>query len=451
MSKVCLMSLGCPKNLVDAEMMLGFLKKDGFELTVQPEEAEVLVVNTCSFIEASKVESIDKILEMAEYKKSGRCKILVATGCLSQRYASALAQEMPEVDLFVGTGEFDRLPELLREKWKEATTRHRADTRVRPYEISSRQILPDPDLPRILATPAHYSYLKVSEGCSHKCSFCIIPKIRGGLKSRPMESIVTEVKDLAGRGVKEFNLIAQDLNEYGRERRDGTSLARLWTRLDQIPGDFWLRPLYMYPLLFNDELISVLKDSQHFARYIDMPLQHINERVMLSMRRGSPGRYVRKLLDKLKSEIPDLTLRTTFIVGYPAETDAEFQELYDFVREYEFDRVGIFTYSQEENTEAAGISDQLPEWVKSERRDRLMSLQKKISLKKNRSLVGKTLQALVEGPSEEDPRVLEARLSSQAPEIDGVTYLSAVMARPGQFISAKITEAHSYDLVASHE
>ena len=443
--KVCMVSLGCPKNLVDSEMMLGFLKRDGFELTVQPEEAEVLVVNTCSFIEDSKVESIDRLLEMAEYKKNGKCKLLVSTGCLSQRYGNALAQDMPEVDVILGTGEFDRLPKLLTEK----LSLDHEGPETSSLQVSARQILPDPDLPRILATPKHYSYLKISEGCSHRCSFCIIPKIRGDLKSRPMDSILRETQGLVAQGVKEFNLIAQDLNEYGRDRRDGSGLSQLLQSLDQVPGDFWYRPLYMYPLLFNDGLISVLKDSAHWTRYLDMPLQHVSDRILKSMRRGSSSRYIRQLLEKLKKRISDLTLRTTFIVGYPGETEADFKELCNFVQEYEFDRVGVFAFSPEENTEAFDLPDSIPDEIKIERRDTLMALQQEVSRRKNEALIGKEVKVLVEGPSVENAWVLQGRQASQAPEIDGVTYLSEGIARPGEFISAKIQEAHDYDLVAS--
>jgi ribosomal protein S12 methylthiotransferase len=307
--------------------------------------------------------------------------------------------------------------------------------------ISQRQILPDPDLPRIQATPKHYTYVKISEGCSHICSFCIIPKIRGRLKSRPIDSIVREVQEKVAKGVKEFNLIAQDLNEYGRDLKDGSHLAKLLKELDAIEGDFWLRPLYMYPLEFNDRLIGVLRDGEHIVKYVDMPLQHINERILLSMKRGSPSRYVRQLLTKLKTNIPEITIRTTFIVGYPGETEEEFQELYDFVREYEFDRVGVFRYSQEEGTTAAELQDQLPTPVKEERYHRLMRLQQKISLKKNRSLIGKTFRILSEGPG--------GRLPTQAPEIDGVTYLLEGGSRMGEFISAKVIDAKDYDLIAT--
>ena len=449
MKKICLISLGCPKNLVDAEMMLGFLKKDGFDFTSRPEEGEVIVVNTCGFVEDSKRESIGQILEMAKYKEEGRCKVLVATGCLSQRYSEQLSKEMPEVDLFIGTGEFDRLSGLLRERFAPSPTTIAHESEIPSPAggegsrvlVTSRQILPDPDLPRVLATPKHYSYLKISEGCSHICSFCIIPKIRGRLKSRPIDSIVREVRELVDRGVKEFNMIAQDLNEYGRDLKNGSNLAELLVELNRIEGDFWLRPLYMYPLEFTDELIGVLRDSEHIVKYVDMPLQHINERVLLSMKRGSPSRYVRQLLTKLKKNISDIAIRTTFIVGYPGETEEEFRDLCDFVNEYEFDRVGVFKYSIEEETAAAELSDQLPAEVKEERYHRLMSLQQKVSLKKNRSLVGKEFKVLCESPS-------QGRLSIQAPEIDGITYLSGASPQTGEFVLTKVVKAHEYDVIA---
>src|SRR4029450_11992825 len=262
LKKVCLVSLGCPKNLVDAEMMLGFLKKDGFEFTTAPEEGDVIVVNTCGFVEDSKKESIDRLLEMAEYKKKGRCRVLAATGCLTQRYSRQLSEEMPEVDLFVGLGEFDRLGEFLRENLSEAPKESRVHVEHNPETsfMTARQILPDPDLPRVLATPQHYAYVKISEGCSHRCSFCVIPHIRGDLKSRPIDSIVREVRQAVEAGVKEFNLIAQDLNEYGKDLRDGSQLATLLTELNRIEGGFWIRPLYMYPLEFTDRLILLLTD-----------------------------------------------------------------------------------------------------------------------------------------------------------------------------------------------
>lgn len=457
--KVCLISLGCPKNLVDAEMMLGGLKRDGFAFTSQPEEAEVIVVNTCGFVADSKKESIEQIFEAARHKQTGRCEVLVASGCLTQRYSTELAKEMPEVDLFVGLSEFDKLAAMLREKFStsKSFSRVRVGERMLPEEAAAkrlsdfspiRQILPDPDLPRILATPKHFSYLKISEGCSHRCSFCVIPQIRGDLKSRPVASIVREVQELAARGVKEFNLIAQDLNEYGKDLRDGSNLAELIRRLDEVEGDFWLRPLYMYPLEFGDNLIDAMRGSKHLVNYVDMPLQHISERVLRSMKRGSPSKYVRQVLARLKAAIPDLALRSTFIVGYPGESEAEFEELYRFVEEVEFDRLGVFQYSREEGTAAAELKEQVPEGLKRERFERLMELQQGISLKKNQDLIGKRLRVLCEGPSEDSELVYQGRLSTQAPEIDGVTYLSGDGAHPGEFLEVEVIEAHEYDLVA---
>jgi ribosomal protein S12 methylthiotransferase len=443
-----LVSLGCAKNLVDAEMMLGFLKKDGFAFSTDPAESEVIIVNTCGFLEASRRESIERILEMARYKEEGECKILVASGCLTQKHGDELSKEMPEVDLFVGTGEFDRIGEFLKGKFPQVGAPGLAPLHGDRVHISDHQILPDPDLPRVLSTPKHYSYLKISEGCSHICSFCTIPSIRGRLKSRPMDSVVREVEQFAGQGVKEFNLIAQDLNEYGRDLKDGTNLAKLLEALDRIPGDFWLRPLYMYPLEFNDRLIATIRDSIHVVKYVDMPLQHISERVLLSMKRGSPSRYVRQLLGKLKKEMPGVALRTTLIVGYPGETEEEFQELGDFIFEVEFDRVGVFKFSVEEGTSAATLPGQLPQEVKDERYERLMGLQKKISLRKNKALVGRTFRALCEAQAPESPGFFQARLASQAPEIDGVTLIAGEDLPAGGFVNAKILKAADYDLIA---
>ncbi len=456
--KICLVSLGCPKNLVDAEMMLGFLAKDGFGFSTNPAESDVIVVNTCGFVEDSKKESIDQILKMAEYKEKGNCKVLVATGCLSQRYSETLSHDLPEVDAFVGLGEFDKLSGILRDQFAHSEKRVYVNenfdpsTSLRAENLSEftthRQILPDPDLPRILATPKHYTYVKISEGCSHRCSFCIIPHIRGDLKSRPISSIVREVKTQVENGVKEFNLIAQDLNEYGKDLRDGSNLTQLLSELSEIKRDFWIRPLYMYPLEFTDKLIAVMRDSERLVKYVDMPLQHINDRVMKSMKRGSPSRYVRQVLDKLKNAMPEIAIRTTFIVGYPGETEEEFQELYQFVKDYEFQHVGVFKYSQEEGTAAANLSDQIADEVKQDRFDRLMSMQQKISLKKNESFVGKTLRVLCERSSDR-PGHMQGRLAIQAPEIDGLTYLKITHKIPvsGEFIQAKITQAEEYDLV----
>ncbi len=452
--KISLISLGCPKNLVDAELMLGSLQKEGFSFSANPEEADVIVVNTCGFVEDSKKESIEELLRMAEYKKNGKCQTLVATGCLSQRYGNELSQDLPEVDLFVGLGEFDRLPALLKNQSKTSNRVVVNEQKEKPLKdnlsefTTHRQILPDPDHPRILATPKHYSYVKISEGCSHRCSFCVIPHIRGDLKSRPISSIVNEVEDFANLGVKEFNLIAQDLNEYGKDLRDGSSLTDLLQKLDQVSGDFWIRLLYLYPLEFTDRLIETLQKSKHVIPYIDMPLQHIHDRILRSMKRGSPGRYVKQVLGKLKTAMPNVTLRTTFIVGYPGETKEEFQALYDFVGETEFDRVGVFQYSPEEGTPAALLENQVPEEIKAERFHQLMSLQQKISEQKNQKLLGQDFQALIEKKSSERPGFYEARLQSQAPEIDGITYVQGENIDLGSFQTVQIIGAEEYDLVA---
>ncbi len=455
--KICLVSLGCPKNLVDAEMMLGFLAKDGFGFSTNPAESDVIVVNTCGFVEDSKKESIDQILKMAEYKESGNCKVLVATGCLSQRYSKTLEHDLPEVDAFVGLGEFDKLSGILREQFSEKHKKvyvnenfERDPLKKNLSEFTThRQILPDPDLPRILATPKHFTYVKISEGCSHRCSFCIIPHIRGDLKSRPIDSVVREVSALVTQGTKEFNLIAQDLNEYGKDLRNGSNLTQLLEELEKIPGDFWIRPLYMYPLEFTDRLIDVMKNSEHLVKYVDMPLQHINDRVMRSMKRGSPSRYVRQVLDKLKTAMPDIAIRTTFIVGYPGETNEEFEELYQFVKDYKFQHVGVFKYSQEEGTLAADLPEQIPDEIKEERFDRLMRLQQKISLENNQNLMGKTMRFLCERVSER-PGYMQGRLAIQAPEIDGLTYLKVTQQIPssGDFLNVKICKAEEYDLQA---
>ena len=446
--KVCLVSLGCAKNLVDSEIILGFLKKDGFELSVDPASSDVIVINTCGFLEASRRESIDKILEMARYKDSGSCRALVVAGCLTQKHGEELAADLPEVDLFVGTSEFDKLSELLRSQFNPSP-RHRGEGGRRPGEggrvvVSRRQILPDPDLPRVQSTLAHTTYVKISEGCSHTCSFCTIPSIRGGLKSRTIDSIVREVEGGVARGIKEFNLIAQDLNEFGRDLKNGSTLAGLLEKLDKIPGNYWLRLLYMYPLEFNDRLIGVIRDAEHVVPYVDIPLQHISERVLLSMRRGSPGRYVRQLLTKLKTAIPIIALRTTFIVGYPGETEKEFQELCDFVQEYEFDRVGVFQFSHEDGTPSAGLSDPIADEIKSSRYDCLMKIQQKVSRKKNAGLKGKIFTALTEGASSDSSQTV-ARLASQAPEIDGVTLIRGAC-ESGRFVSVRIVDTDDYDL-----
>ena len=440
MEKVHLLTLGCPKNLADSELMLGALTSAGFEITLDPEEAQVLLVNTCAFIEAAKKESIDAILEAAEVKKHGSGKRLVVAGCLSQRYATELAETMPEVDVFVGTGNFLDLPELLRRT--EAP-----EMRPIPY-AGAAHLLPTAQVARVKTGDFFTSYLKISEGCNHKCAFCIIPKIRGLHESRPLVDLVAEARNLAAGGVREINLIAQDLTAYGRDLRETASLAALLRELSQVEELHWIRLLYCYPNFVTSELLDAVAELPKVVKYIDMPLQHADDAMLRAMRRERSGDALRKLLDRIRARIPGVVLRTSFIVGFPGETDAAFERLQDFVRDEEFDRVGVFTYSREENTSAYDLPDQLPERVKRARRAELMAQQSQISLAKNRRLVGHEMEVLVEGPMPGRATRLRGRTAGQAPEIDGSVSLAGD-AEPGEFVRARIDKALSYDLHAT--
>lgn len=440
MEKVHLLTLGCPKNLADSELMLGALTSAGFEITLDPEDAQVLLVNTCAFIEAAKKESIDAILEAAEVKKRGFGKRLVVAGCLSQRYATELAATMPEVDVFVGTGNFLDLPELLRRT--EAP-----ESRPIPY-AGAAHLLPRAAIPRVKTGDFFTSYLKISEGCNHKCAFCIIPKIRGLHESRPTADLVAEARNLATGGVRELNLIAQDLTAYGRDLGQPSSLAALLRELSTIDDLRWIRLLYCYPNFVTDELLDAIAALPKVVKYIDMPLQHADDAMLRAMRRERSGAALVKLLERVRARIPGVVLRTSFIVGFPGETDAAFERLADFVRNQQFDRVGVFTYSREENTAAYDMADQVPERVKRARRSSLMATQSEISLAKNRGLVGREVEVLVEGPMPGRSTRLRARTSGQAPEIDGSVFLAGD-AEPGEFVRARIDKALSYDLHAT--
>ena len=440
MEKVHLLTLGCPKNLADSELMLGALTSAGFEITLDPEDAQVLLVNTCAFIEAAKKESIDAILEAAEVKKRGFGKRLVVAGCLSQRYATELAATMPEVDVFVGTGNFLDLPELLRRT--EAP-----ESRPIPY-AGAAHLLPRAAIPRVKTGDFFTSYLKISEGCNHKCAFCIIPKIRGLHESRPTADLVAEARSLAAGGVRELNLIAQDLTAYGRDLGQPSSLAALLRELSTIDDLRWIRLLYCYPNFVTDELLDAIAALPKVVKYIDMPLQHADDAMLRAMRRERSGAALVKLLERVRARIPGVVLRTSFIVGFPGETDAAFERLVDFVRNQQFDRVGVFTYSREENTAAYDMADQVPERVKRARRSSLMATQSEISLAKNRGLVGREVEVLVEGPMPGRSTRLRARTSGQAPEIDGSVFLAGD-AEPGEFVRARIDKALSYDLHAT--
>jgi len=440
MEKVHLLTLGCPKNLADSELMLGALTQAGFEITLDPEDAQILVVNTCAFIEAAKKESLDAILEAAEVKHRGAGKRLVVAGCLSQRYSEELREKLPEVDVFVGTGNFLDLPELLRRT-------ESPEARAMPYP-GAAHLLPRATAPRVKTGNFFTSYLKISEGCNHTCAFCIIPKIRGRHESRPIDDLVAEARALARGGVRELNLIAQDLTAYGRDLERPASLAALLSELSAVEDLHWIRLLYCYPNFVTDELLEKIAELPKVVKYIDIPLQHADDAMLRAMRRERSGAALHKLLGRVRARIPGVVLRTSFIVGFPGETDAAFRRLVDFVREIEFDRVGVFTYSREENTAAFDLPAQLPERVKRDRRAALMETQAEISLKKNRGLVGREVEVLVEGPLSGRATRLRGRTPGQAPDIDGSVFLKGE-AEPGEFVRARIERALSYDLYAS--
>jgi ribosomal protein S12 methylthiotransferase len=437
MEAVHLISLGCPKNTADSELMLGALVRAGFEVTMDPQQAQVLLVNTCAFIEPAKKESIDAILAAAEVKKNGAGKRLVVAGCLSQRYGSELCEQFPEVDIFVGTGNFLDLPELLRRS-------ERPELRPIPY-TGAAHLLPSADAPRVRTGDPFSAYLKVSEGCDHRCAFCIIPKIRGRHESRAIDDLVEEARGLAASGVREINLIAQDLTAYGRDLEPRASLAALLHRLAPVDGIQWIRLLYCYPNFVTDELLAAIASLDKVVKYIDMPLQHADDAMLRAMKRERSADALRSLLGRVRAAIPEVALRTSFIVGFPGETDAAFATLVDFVREQQFDRVGVFTYSREENTAAYGLADQVPEAVKRRRRAELMEVAAEISLAKNRGLVGREIEVMVEGAAPGRATRLRARTSAQAPEIDGMVLLSGE-ADPGEIVRARIERASTYDL-----
>lgn len=431
-------SLGCPKNLVDSEVMLGLLDKDDFAIVSPDQKSNITVINTCGFVDDSKKESIDAILEVAKNKTAGNLDLLVVTGCLSQRYAQDLPKLLPEVDIFIGTGEYDKLPGLIRHKLagKEGKT-----------YVENPRFVPDHLTPRIQTTAPHTKYLKISEGCSHRCSFCVIPFMRGDLRSRTPESISEEVKMGLARGVKEFNLVGQDLNEYGRDLADRPSLFKLLKDLEPIAGDYWLRLMYMYPLQFPDKLIKLIAEQQHIAKYVDIPLQHISDKMLKKMNRGSSSKYIYRLIDQLKTNVPDIVVRTTLIVGHPGETKEDFAELKKFVKDYEFDRVGVFKFSPEDGTPSFNMKGTVKEEVKEERLEEIMSVQQKISLKKNKKFIGKTIRAIYEGPSEQSELLGSARHQGQAPDIDGEILIRDGSAKPGDFCNVKIVDAFEYDLL----
>ncbi|HEY0879987.1 MAG TPA: 30S ribosomal protein S12 methylthiotransferase RimO [Archangium sp.] len=428
------MTLGCPKNRVDSEVMLGSLQHKGYELVQEPDAADVIVVNTCAFLKAAEKESVDNILELAEYKKTGKCNTLVVTGCLVQRHGEALSKELPEVDHFLGTSAYVQIGDLL------------------AAEASPRQIIPDPEyihtasVPKVNSMPGYTAYLKISEGCDNKCAFCIIPKLRGLQRSRPIADIVKEAKQLADSGVMELNLVAQDLTAYGHDLPGKPKLADLLKELVKVDVH-WIRLHYAYPRVFTDELIELMATEKKIARYLDMPLQHASDKLLLSMKRGRDSKFLKELLAKLRARVPGLVMRTSMIVGMPGETEEDFEMLKEFVKEQRFERLGVFQYSDEEGTAAFSYENKVPKQTIERRWREVMAIQKRINREQNKKLVGQRIEVLVEGPSEESEHLLVGRHEGQAPEIDGQVYINDGLAYPGEFVTLEITEAHDYDLV----
>jgi ribosomal protein S12 methylthiotransferase len=449
MTKVGFVSLGCPKNLVDSEVMMGILARGGYELTPRADEAEVLVVNTCSFIEAAQKESVDAILEMAEHKKFGAAKKLIVAGCLVERFRAQILEQVPEVDAVVGTGEVERILEAVE-----------GDLRVLPAQPP---VFLYHDLtPRIVTTPKHAAYIKIAEGCDHPCTFCIIPELRGKFRSRRFESVVREAENLAKAGAREITLIGQDTTSYGEDLglRDG--LPQLLEKLAQVDGLLWVRFLYAYPNRVTQKLLDTLAAHPKLAKYMDMPLQHASRNVLARMKRGSNGDAFLKLLERMRATIPGVTLRTSFIVGFPSETESDFEELCDFVKAAKLDWMGVFEYSDVDNAESYALDEKVDAKTIADRRSRLMAIQKKISRENLRSKYlrastsrsqDRTFTALIEGPSKDNPLVWEARLESMAPEIDGKLYLTDIelpngdIAAAGDAASVEITKADAYDLI----
>jgi ribosomal protein S12 methylthiotransferase len=453
MPKVGLVSLGCPKNLVDSEVMLGQLAARGWELVSAPEDADVIIVNTCSFIEPAKQESIDTILEMAGHKTRSRARRLVVAGCLVERYRQEILKEIPEVDFVIGTNELERVTEAcdLRDGSPAGPKSRNADrSSSRPFD----PYLYTEFTPRVLSTPSYSAYLKIAEGCDHPCSFCVIPQMRGKFRSRRFESVVREAENLARQGVRELVLVGQDTTSYGADLGLHDGLSLLIEELARIPELVWIRFLYCYPNRLTDRLVEAVAGSPKIARYFDIPLQHASRAVLKGMRRGSDGAQFLKVLGKIRAAIPGVTLRTTMIVGFPGETDEDFRALCDFVEEAEFDHLGVFTYSNEESSAAFSLPGSVAKGVAEKRRRKILSLQRRVSRKKLRDRVGQRLPLLVEGRAEETDLLFTGRLESQAPEIDGRVLINDFEGPEpvvGEFRWARITEAADYDLVARLE
>lgn len=442
--KIGVVSLGCPKNLVDSETMLGLIHEENYEITNDPSEAEIIIVNTCGFIESAKEESINTILQMAEYKKSGSCKYIIVTGCLSQRYAEELFNELPEADAIAGVEVYDEIGSIIKRVMNGE--RFIMLERSKPDVIYTSK---ETFLPRILTTPSYTAYLKIAEGCDNCCSYCAIPKIRGPYRSKPMEQVLKEAKALADNGVKELIVVAQDTTRYGEDLPGGKLLlADLLKELNKIERLKWIRVMYCYPNNFTDELIETFASLDKVCKYVDLPLQHASNRLLASMNRYDTREEVETLLAKLRKRIPGIVIRTTFIVGFPGETDADFEELKEFVEQQRFENAGVFAYSQEEGTVAGAMPNQIPDEIKQERYHELMALQAQISEEIHKDTEGQTLEVLVEGIEEDGSGLHYGRSYREAPDIDGLVFIeNPGDIKPGCFVKVNILQGFTYESV----
>ena len=441
--KVHFISLGCPKNLVDSEIMAGTLMKDGYEVVSEAEDADTVIVNTCGFIEESKKESIQKIFDMSELKEQGKIKKVVVAGCLTQRYKTDLVESLPEADLFVGSGEFQNISKILKD--------HDNGNKNKTF-FNLPTYLQEESTPRVNSQPKHRAYLKISEGCMKRCAFCAIPLIRGNLQSRTIANVVNEAKLLVAGGVKELIIISHDFTDYGWDitRKNPEAIEsplELLKALNKIDGAEWIRLLYLYPDGITDEMIDLIKSSKKLVKYFDMPLQHINNEVLKNMNRKMTREEIQEALNKIRRNISDAVIRTQFIVGFPGETEEQFEELLAFIAEQKFDRVGCFMYSPEESTPGGKMENQIDDKTKQRRHDAVMQVQQNISREKHKAFIGKTVDVLVEGYSEETDLLLQGRTSQQAPDIDGVVLINDGQAKVGDLVKVRITDSMEYDLI----
>jgi len=433
--KIKVVTLGCEKNLVDSEIMSGLIHERGWELTDASDEATVIIVNTCGFIDAAKEESVNTILDLAEFKETGKLRALIVSGCLTQRYKEQLMNEMPEIDGIVGTGDFDKINVIIDEALRGK----------KPVQVGNPIFDYEQRLPRRLSTPSHTAYVKIAEGCDNACTFCSIPIMRGAFRSRSFESIVAEAKDLVAQGVKEISLIAQDSTNYGMDLYGGLKLPELLNRVSEIPGLQWVRLHYAYPGFFTDELIETIAANPKICKYIDIPLQHSEDSILRRMRRPGRQRDIRELVNKIRAVIPEVSLRTSLIVGFPGETDEDFERLIAFIEDIRFDRLGVFTYSQEEDTPAARLPDQISDEVKEYRANRLMELQREIARGKNEEKIGQTVDVLIERYDGRND-IYVGRSQYDAPEIDGEVFVSGCTTGIGEIAKVRITHSFEYDL-----